>query len=234
MKIKYIRLLFLGILSSLIFSCNPTNCTNGVQDGNETGIDCGGNCPPCATFPNGNSSQNNDNWKFKITIDGITHEAEGYGIFNSSSQINNAAYVSSVSVIWTIYCQITDPSSSSFISGNNGSASIQINNPSIGTTMCCFSGTWFADAAELSGASPAFFGYSLTQGGVMEPGSDGCLGVNLPITITDLGTAGNSVWVGGTSLKGSYSGTIYLNALGTMNDYSIPMDIDIEFEALRQ
>ena len=217
-----------------MISCNPTDCTNGIQDGNETGIDCGGNCPPCATYPNGNSSQNNDNWKFKITIDGITHEAEGYGIFNSSSQINNAAYVSTASIIWNILCQTTDPSSSSYISGTNGSASIQISNPSIGTTMSCIFGTWFTDAAELSGGTYGILGYSLTQGGVMEPGSDGCLGVNLPITITDLGTAGNGIWSGGTSLKGSYSGIIYLNAIGTIDDYSIPMDIDIEFEALRQ
>lgn len=32
-----------------MFSCNPTDCTNGVQDGNETGVDCGGDCPNCAT-----------------------------------------------------------------------------------------------------------------------------------------------------------------------------------------
>lgn len=25
----------------------PTECTNGIKDGNETNIDCGGSCPPC-------------------------------------------------------------------------------------------------------------------------------------------------------------------------------------------
>lgn len=34
-----------------IGSYNPSqineNCYNGVKDGNETGVDCGGNCPPC-------------------------------------------------------------------------------------------------------------------------------------------------------------------------------------------
>jgi len=33
----------------LLFSCNTADCTNGEQDGNETGIDCGGDCPPCPT-----------------------------------------------------------------------------------------------------------------------------------------------------------------------------------------
>jgi len=34
-----------------MFSCNSTDCTNGVQDGNETGIDCGGDCPNCLSSP---------------------------------------------------------------------------------------------------------------------------------------------------------------------------------------
>lgn len=37
------------------FACNnnhPSHCGNGVIDGNETGIDCGGDCPPCPTSPN--------------------------------------------------------------------------------------------------------------------------------------------------------------------------------------
>eukprot|EP00755_Sulcionema_specki_P007195 Sspe_Gene.37565::Locus_18130_Transcript_1_1_Confidence_1.000_Length_1867::g.37565::m.37565 len=29
------------------------NCSNGIQDGNETGIDCGGSCPPCGNCTNG-------------------------------------------------------------------------------------------------------------------------------------------------------------------------------------
>jgi hypothetical protein len=27
--------------------CIPTSCANGVRDGDETGVDCGGTCPPC-------------------------------------------------------------------------------------------------------------------------------------------------------------------------------------------
>ncbi len=37
------------------FACNnnhPSHCGNGIVDGNETGIDCGGDCPPCPTSPN--------------------------------------------------------------------------------------------------------------------------------------------------------------------------------------
>lgn len=34
-------------LFMLISSCSSPNCTNNIQDGTETGIDCGGSCPPC-------------------------------------------------------------------------------------------------------------------------------------------------------------------------------------------
>lgn len=31
-------------------TCGPAaTCTDGIRNGNETGVDCGGSCPPCAT-----------------------------------------------------------------------------------------------------------------------------------------------------------------------------------------
>lgn len=37
-------------------SCNPCisgpTCNDGIQNGNETGVDCGGSCPPCPLPPN--------------------------------------------------------------------------------------------------------------------------------------------------------------------------------------
>lgn len=42
----------LCILFSLAVACNnnyASHCANGVMDGNETGIDCGGDCPNCPT-----------------------------------------------------------------------------------------------------------------------------------------------------------------------------------------
>ena len=41
------------ISASLLFGCTtgtPTFCGDGIQNGNETGIDCGGDCPPCASY----------------------------------------------------------------------------------------------------------------------------------------------------------------------------------------
>ena len=42
----------LGIVT-LVQSCDtgtPTFCNDGIQNGNELGIDCGGDCPPCASY----------------------------------------------------------------------------------------------------------------------------------------------------------------------------------------
>ncbi len=43
------KIAFLILSGLLIASCNNSNCNNGVQDQGELGIDCGGNCPACAT-----------------------------------------------------------------------------------------------------------------------------------------------------------------------------------------
>lgn len=232
MKTKHIRLLFLGILSSLMFSCNPTDCTNGVQDGNETGIDCGGNCPPCTTSPNGNSSQNNDYWMFEITINGITQEAEGYGHFESPGVIGNSAYTLAGGN-WVNTMQINDPSSSSYISGNLGSAQLLFENITIGVSEATFSSTWYIDAVE-SAAGSNYGSYSFNYGApVNQLGFTGY--PKLPISISDLGTTGDGLWSGGQSFKGEYSGTIYLADGYTSNSTcSIPLDISIKFESLRQ
>src|SRR5262249_7362737 len=29
-------------------TCIPASCNDGIQDGNETGVDCGGSCAPCS------------------------------------------------------------------------------------------------------------------------------------------------------------------------------------------
>jgi len=46
----------LPILLIILSSCNPVDCTNGIQDGDETGVDCGGSCPACITTPTNSST----------------------------------------------------------------------------------------------------------------------------------------------------------------------------------
>ena len=47
------RLIIMSLgLSFLVVGCNSTNdCENGVLDGSETEIDCGGDCEPCPADP---------------------------------------------------------------------------------------------------------------------------------------------------------------------------------------
>jgi hypothetical protein len=59
----YFSAVLLVVLSMSLIGCrkeeakeHPSNyykfssdCTNGIQDGDETGVDCGGNCEPCET-----------------------------------------------------------------------------------------------------------------------------------------------------------------------------------------
>lgn len=50
------NLLGLLTITIFLFSCGgQQNCSNGQQDSGETGVDCGGNCPPCAVPTGGGS-----------------------------------------------------------------------------------------------------------------------------------------------------------------------------------
>ncbi len=59
MKRIILTSLILGALAFGFTSCSDDNnnsgasCFNGIQDGNETGVDCGGSCQPCATCDDG-------------------------------------------------------------------------------------------------------------------------------------------------------------------------------------
>lgn len=51
MKKKNYYSLLLSIFSYLIVGCSGADCNNGIQDGNEIDIDCGGDCPTCVPVP---------------------------------------------------------------------------------------------------------------------------------------------------------------------------------------
>jgi hypothetical protein len=55
---------FIIMVSITMLSCNSTDCNNGIQDGNETGIDCGGDCISCPTIvpPTSTESQLEGDW----------------------------------------------------------------------------------------------------------------------------------------------------------------------------
>lgn len=52
--VRYFMMAFALVLTTLSFtSCNKSDCADGVMNGNETGIDCGGECAACATCTDG-------------------------------------------------------------------------------------------------------------------------------------------------------------------------------------
>lgn len=66
------------------------------------------------------------------------------------------------------------------------------------------------------------------------------LNTTIPVVITDLGTtktlSNNGSWYSfGQTIKGNYSGTIYLWRLASGSDifYDIPVQFSIDFKALR-
>lgn len=59
MKKLLLSVIVMITLTLVLTSCSDDNngekvsCFNGIQDGNETGVDCGGDCTPCATCDDG-------------------------------------------------------------------------------------------------------------------------------------------------------------------------------------
>lgn len=53
---------------------NPNHCNNGIQDGNETGVDCGGSCDPCSTTSSYYVKGNLDglNFDYQQTVNNFT------------------------------------------------------------------------------------------------------------------------------------------------------------------
>ena len=168
--------------------------------------------------PNGS-----DFWKFEVTINGQTQKAEGNGFGG-----DNNCWVSDGGTEWVIYMNITDPTSPTFLEGYNGQVTLGGFIPSLGINYIPIISDWLNDAFSETGLIVnTIGGYSLTNGGQVEPNSQGNW-LSLPINITDLGTSGLS------SLKGECSVTIYCTEnFGPPYQYNIPIEINIQFEALR-
>ncbi len=55
-----------------IYGDNPAStCSDGIQNGDETGIDCGGSCTPCGSGGGGNAGDGDDDWAF-LSGDSLT------------------------------------------------------------------------------------------------------------------------------------------------------------------
>ena len=194
----------------------------------------------CSTNNDSSSGNNGVNYEFTITINGVVHKVKG----NSSDGIplasfgygivQNSCYASFGTIGASIQLGINDVTSPNYISGQNMLVLIVLQNPLLGTNqaLISFTGNYFDTLATSLGSDFGFNFFSYTNGG--SPSS------RIPINITDLGTPttfvnNGSTYSYGQTIKGNYSGTIYLSGVGTGGVIfsNIPVTLSIDFKALR-
>lgn len=214
------RLILLLTISFLLLSCNNDSNTSGSN--------------------NGNSFTNSMDYEFTIKVNGEVHKVKGnttngipYGYVMGSpfNYISNSCYSHASSLL---YLGINDVTASNYISGQNLQCQIQFDNLLLGTNQArvFFSGGYFQTLATSLGADSTGFLFYKTTSGVSNSLQNGLL----PINITDLGTPSTNPvsppYTFGQTLKGNYSGTIYLQK--TTLDYTIPVQLSIDFKVLRR
>ena len=223
-------LLFLTIVS-LLFSCSSDNNNSSNN--------------------NGNSFSNSMDYEFTITINGEIHKVKGNttnGIPKGTVQsltnyINNQCEVLQSGGQKIVMLKINDVTATNYISGQNLECQILLPNLLLGTNEATilFSGGYFDTIASNLGAySPGSGGgFSLFQS-ISGP-YNSTLSRKIPITINDLGTTSTNpnMWSPttplnfGQTLKGNYSGIIYLSSNSGLTNFNIPVQISIDFKALR-
>jgi hypothetical protein len=204
----------------------------------------------CSNNNDTSSGNNGVNYEFTITVNGVVHKVKG----NSSGGIplasfgsgivQNRCYASFTTNGAVVLLGINDVTSPNYISGQNMQVQIVLQNPLLGTNqaLISFTGNYFDTLATSLGAYiySGFNSYSSTLVAV----NGGSRNQTIPIVITDLGTPttlvnNGSTYSFGQTIKGNYSGTIYLQRcsnLGTSSGgcyYDIPVQLSIDFKALR-
>ena len=225
-------ILFLTILS-LLCSCSSDNNNSSNN--------------------NGNSFSNSMDYEFTITINGEVHKVKGNttngipkGYIQSlTNYINNECEIISIpgqtQKILTL--KINDVTASNYISGQNLECRITFPNLLMGTNQATvrFLGAYFDTVSSNLGAFNLGNGTGISGFQTINGISNSSILNIIPITITDLGTTSTNpnVWSPttpfsfGETLKGNYSGTIYLPQNNNINSYNIPLQISIDFKALR-
>jgi hypothetical protein len=187
-------------------------------------------------------------YEFTITINGEVHKVKGNttdgipkgSVFTGTHYINNQCEIFNSGVQKIVYLKINDLTTPNYISGQNMECQITLPNLLLGINeaQVQFMGSYFDSVASNLGAySPGSgAGFSLFQS-VSGPYNNNIR--KIPITITDLGTTSTNpnnhayIYNFGQTVKGNYSGTIYLSSNSGLNNFNIPVQLSIDFKALR-
>jgi hypothetical protein len=224
------KIILLLTFTSLLFSCNNDDNSNSSNNNN-----------------NGNSFTNSMDYEFTITINGEVHKVKGNttdgipsaGLGGVVHYINNDCKVINYPNVYkAVMLSIDDVTASNYVSGQNLTSIIQLPNllQGVNQARVNFSGAYFDTLSTALGAYSS--GYGLSSFQTVSGASNYSIQDKLPITITDLGTTstyGVAPYNFGQTLKGNYSGTIYLKRQLKNYDlvYDIPVQLSIDFKALR-
>jgi hypothetical protein len=229
------RLLFLGLLLS--FTSLFIGCSSDSNSSNS----------------NGNSFTNSIDYEFTLTINGEVHKVKGNtsnGIPKGTTQssinyINNECEIQSIpgQTQKVLELRINDVTASNYISGQNLECRITFPNLLMGINQAkiMFDGSYFDSICASLGAYTLGSGLGFRDFQTASGSFNASINSVLPINITDLGTTStnpfgwspSTPFSFGETLKGSYSGTIYLKSSTNTINYSIPVQVSIDFKAIR-
>ena len=202
-------------------------------------------------------SKDNDNvrsgtgdFMISISVDGITHKAEGSIPSDLQSSLSMYGNHSLKYGNNTVIAGLSDKSAASYVSGEVFFLNIIFPNLSLGNSVGILSGMSINSSASTYGTNLSnlisngiilTYGLSQTIDTISANTLTGKAEMNF--NITDLGTIGssnlnnaNNTYIFGNPLRGSFSGTMYGSdgtSIGSRRIYNIPVQIEIEFIAAR-
>ena len=198
---------------------------------------------------NNNSFTNSMDYEFTITINGEVHKVKGNTtngipkgtVFTGTTYINNQCEIISAGVQKIVYLKLNDLTTSNYISGQNMECQITLPNLLLGINeaQVLFNGSYFDSVSTSLGAYSPGSGISFYWFQSISGPSNSTFSRKIPITITDLGTTSSNpnnpgyIYNFGQTVKGNYSGTIYLSSNSGFTNFNIPIQISIDFKALR-
>ena len=227
-----------------IVGCRKKGCTDpNASNYDSSAKKDNGSCNPSGYY------------MFDLTVNGVNHKIEGYKSENISYLGSNdclSIFNSPSPDVNTVYMEIRDTTSNSFINGSLGSLAINIFNETVG--VC--NGNIFMDdqltTSNLYTFLPhngyiycnLFHGYTLTPTDTNSLiTTNGNSGFNIPINIIDLGTSSSGYYspgginnvIYGEPLIGNFSDTIYLCSgfSSGVYHYDLPFIIELDFVAQR-
>jgi hypothetical protein len=196
---------------------------------------------------NGNSFTNSMDYEFTISINGEVHKVKGNttdgipkgSVITGTHSINNQCEIINGGVQKVVYLKINDLTTPNYISGQNMECQIILPNLLLGINeaQVQFNGGYFDTIASNLGAYSLGLGTSFLYFQSISGPSNSTFQRKIPITITDLGTTSSNpnnhayTYNFGQTVKGNYSGTIYLSS--NLTNYNIPVQLSIDFKALR-